>query len=41
MEGQVKKMVTECKFIEFCLLNLARGKEYVLEQLTIVDFVFY
>jgi hypothetical protein len=41
VEAQLRKMVTECKFLEFCLLNLARGREYVLEHLTIADFVFY
>lgn len=41
VEAQLRRMITECKFLEFCLLNLARGREYVLEELTIVDFIFY
>lgn len=34
-------MVVENKFIEFCLKNLARGKRFCVDTLTLVDFIFY
>jgi hypothetical protein len=41
LEQSLKKLLAECKFVEFCLRNLGRGRQWVLETLTIVDFVFF
>jgi hypothetical protein len=41
VHGNLRKLTSECRFMEFCLRALARGKEWVLEELTIVDFLFY
>lgn len=34
-------MASDCRFIEYCIKVIARGKEYVQESLTLVDFLFY
>lgn len=34
-------MSGECKFMEYCLRSLARGKNYIMDSFTIVDLVFY
>lgn len=41
VEGQLKRMASDCRFIEYCIKVIARGKEYVQESLTLVDFLFY
>lgn len=41
IEFTFKKMLAECKFLEFCLKSLARGKKYIFDSLTLVDFIFY
>lgn len=41
MEGMLRRMANDCRFIEYCLKVIAKGKEYVQESITLVDFLFY
>lgn len=41
VEGQLRRMANECRFIDYCIKAIAKGKEYVQESLTLVDFLFY
>lgn len=34
-------MANDCRFIDYCLKVLAKGKEYIQESITLVDFLFY
>ena len=41
MEGQLRRMASDCRFIDYCLKVIAKGKEYIQESLTLADFLFY
>ncbi len=41
VHSHLRRLTSECKFMEFCMKQLARGKEWVLEELSVVDFLFY
>jgi hypothetical protein len=41
VHAHLRRLTSECRFMEFCLRQLARGKEWVLEELSLVDFLLY
>lgn len=34
-------MLTDFRFIDFCLKSVIKSKKYILDHLTLADFVFY
>lgn len=41
IEAVLRKLLTDYKFIDFCLKSIIKSKKYILDQLTLADFVFY
>jgi len=41
VKDRLRKLIGDCKFLDFCLKNTSMNKSFVCDNLTLIDFLYY